>query len=411
MKKQLWLYGLLFMHLCAWSQENQPAEELYSRARAEAFDHKAYKKAIELMVLANQKAPENVDYQIFLGRLYTWDQQTEKARTILKTTFGDNPTYDDAALAYGSLVFWDKKPSKALEIVDKGLETNVDSESLWVLKAKILMELKENQRASATLTDALKHHPKSTVVRSLLQNMGTGTYRNEVGVDYSFVHFKEQFNEPWHIASLNYQHQTNIGPLIGRLSYGNRFGMGSSQFELDFYPRLSNTFYAYMNAGISNDKGVFPEYRAGFSLYANLPAAFELDAGLRYLQFTDDSWIYTFGLGKYYKNYWFNARAYITPSDNGVADSYALEARYYFGGPDDHVLLRAGTGFSPDNSANNVLYESTSRLRSNNITAGFRKLLGKSNVVYSELTYGRIEFTSDSKDDQYTIKVGYIKRF
>ncbi|WP_318345715.1 YaiO family outer membrane beta-barrel protein [Flagellimonas baculiformis] len=411
MKKQLWLCGLLFMNLCVWSQENEPAEELYARARTEAFEHKAYKEAIELMTLATQKAPENVDYHIFLGRLCTWDKQTEKARNILKATFEKNPTYDDAALAYGSLEFWDKKPLKAFEIVDKGLETNVDSENLWVLKAKILMALKEYQKASETLSNALEHHPTSTAVRSLLQNMGTGVYRNEMGVDYSFVHFKEQFNEPWHIASLHYQRQTNIGPVIGRFSYGNRFGMGSSQFELDFYPRLSSTFYAYVNAGLSNDKGVFPEYRGGLSLFANLPAAFELDAGLRYLQFTDDTWIYTFGLGKYYKNYWFNARAYITPSDSGVADSYALEARYYFGGTDDYVLIRAGTGFSPDNSTNNVLYESVSRLRSNNITAGFRKLFGKSHVVYAELTYGRIEFTTDSFDDQYTVKVGYIKRF
>ncbi|NDV44818.1 hypothetical protein [Flagellimonas sediminis] len=56
------------------------------------------------------------------------------------------------------------------------------------------------------------------------------------------------------------------------------------------------------------------------------------------------------------------------------------------------------------------MYENATKLRSDNFTLGFRKLLGDSHVIYAELTYGRVEFQTDTFDDQYSIKLGYIKR-
>lgn len=409
--RQFCVFGFLFLSLTLWSQENIPVTDLYETAREAAFEDKDYDKAIGLMEEATQRTPENVDYAIFLGRLYTWDKQPAKARNILRTTFETNTAYEDAAMAYGSLEFWNNNSEKALEIVNQGLLSHADSESLLVLKAKILIELKRSQEAAKTLNTALKHHPKSTTVRALLQNMGTGENRNEIGVSYDFIQFRERFDEPWHLVSLHYGKQTAIGPIFGRFNYGNRFATGSAQFELDFYPRISNTFYAYLNGGISNDKGIFPEYRAGASLYANLPAAFEVDAGFRMLRFNDASWTYTFGLGKYYKNYWFNIRTYLNTIEAEVADSYALQVRYYFGGADDYFSLRVGTGFSPDNASNNILFNNNTRLRSNNVSLGYRTMLGQTHVVFAEASYDRIEFATDNFDDQYSFKIGYIKKF
>ncbi|WP_222983381.1 YaiO family outer membrane beta-barrel protein [Flagellimonas meishanensis] len=411
MTKYLWMFGLLLCIGTAWSQENITADEMFMRARKEAFEKKNYPEAIALMTIATQKVPENIDFRIFLGRLYTWDGQMDKAKNILEAVFEENKNYEDAALAYASLEYWDKNPETALEIVNKGLEHNEDSESLLVLKAKILMTLKNYREASGTLDKTLEYHPKSTTACSLFRSIGTGSVRNEAGVSYSFVHFKERFDQPWHLASLHYGRWSGLGPIFGRFNYGNRFGTGTTQFEVDFYPRISNTFYAYLNGGVSSDKGIFPEYRAGLSLYANLPAAFEADAGFRLLKFTDATWVYAFGLGKYYKNYWFNFRSYLSMLDDGVADAHAFTTRYYFGGADDYFSVSVGAGFSPDNSTNNILLGNSTRLRSNNITAGFRKLLGDTHVIYSEIAYDRIEFAADSRDDQYSLRVGYIKRF
>lgn len=406
-----WLCGCLLLISNVWAQDDESVDRKYAEARKEAFEHKNYETAIGLMVEATQMAPENADYAIFLGRLYTWNKEEGKAREILNGAFEKHRDYEDAAIAYASLEFWNENPDKALKIVNNGLEYHKDSQDLWVLKVKILMDLKENQEATRALNTALEYHPKSTVVRSLLQNMGTGESRNEMGISYNFVYFKERFDQPWHLTSLHYGRQTGLGSIFGRFNYGNRFGIGSTQFEMDFYPKISSTFYAYVNGGISNDKGIFPKYRTGFSLYANLPAAFEADAGFRMLKFTDETWIYTFGLGKYHKNYWFNFRTYLNTLESGIADSYAFTVRYYFVGASDYLNARIGTGFSPDNTSNNVLLDGNTRLRSNNISVGFRKLLGRTNILYSEIEFNRIEFISDTYDNQYSIKIGCVKRF
>ena len=126
--------------------------------------------------------------------------------------------------------------------------------------------------------------------------------------------------------------------------------------EADAYPRINKTFYTYVNFGYSGNVGVFPNFRAGFSLYANLPKSFEAEAGVRYLYFTSTTIIYTFAIGKYYKNFLFTARTYQTPSDFGFSQSYSLSGRYFLKGADDYIGLSMGSGISPDETNQVVLY-------------------------------------------------------
>ena len=164
-------------------------------------------------------------------------------------------------------------------------------------------------------------------------------------------YFDKQFADPWHLVSLDYSRLTKMGSIIGRINYANRFGKNGVQYEVDAYPHISKTFYAYANVGYSDNVGVFPHWRAGFSLYANLPKSFELELGSRFLYFSGPTNILTGYLGKYYKNYLLGVKAYITPVDNSVSQSYSALARYYFGGADDFVGLTIGTGISPDERA------------------------------------------------------------
>ena len=227
------------------------------------------------------------------------------------------------------------------------------------------------------------------------------------------VYFDEQFDDPWHLASIDYSRQTKIGSIVARVNYANRFNNNALQFEVDAYPSISETFYAYVNAGFSDDAGIFPEYRAGFSLYANLPWALEAEAGFRLLGFDDQTWIYTASIGKYYKSFWFNFRTFLTPSNSSVSQSYSFMTRYYLGGADDFLSLRVGTGLSPDNQTNNILYNNGNqyRLKSDNIAIGYRKTLWSTNVLFIETGIQNQEYRQGEKGNQFTIGVGYLKRF
>ncbi|HEY0899906.1 MAG: YaiO family outer membrane beta-barrel protein [Daejeonella sp.] len=396
------------------AQESQyDSDQLFKMGRDEAFENKNYPRAISLAKQALVKSPDYTDIRVFLGRLYTWSDQPDSARAEFRKIIQSKPDFEDAYLAYGSLEYWNKRPDTALVLTNKGLSINPRSEDLLLLKSRILKDLNQFAESNETLNELLAINPKNTVARSLsVQDGGFGGL-NKIGVSYDFLNFDKQFDKPWHLASLDYGRQTTIGSITGRLNYANRFDTDATQFELDFYPRISKTFYAYLSGAVSSNSGVFPRYRTGFSLYANLPAAFEAEAGFRMLDFGDETWIYTASLGKYYKNYWFNLRTYLTPSNSSVSQSVAFNVRYYLGGADDYLSFGVGSGLSPDNQRNILLYNNGNpyKLKSSNINVGIRKSFNTSNVIGFKASYENQEYLKDTRGNQLGLGISFMKRF
>ncbi|APG59120.1 YaiO family outer membrane beta-barrel protein [Christiangramia salexigens] len=402
---------LLFNNVQA--QDERTTDELFKEVRSAAFDEDNYPKAISLTKQALIKSPDYADLNIFLGRLYTWTDKVDSARVVFKEVLLKNPGHEDGSLASANLEYWNDQSEKALGIVDKGLEFHEKSKPLLLLKAKLLKDLKRYPEASTTLNKLLKIDPKFTEARSLSQSIKNVSSKNELGVYYEFVKFDKRFDDPWHLASVDYSRSTKIGSIIGRLNYANRFNSNGTQLVIDAYPSISDTFYAYVSGGISSSGSIFPDYRAGFSLYANLPAAFEGEVGFRMLSFDDETWIYTASVGKYISNFWFNARTYLTPSNDDLSHSYSLNVRYYLGGADDFFSLSLGTGISPDNDTNNILFNDgdTYRLRSNNISLGYRVSINSTNVFLINAGLEDQEFKQGTRGNQYSIEVGYFKKF
>jgi YaiO family outer membrane protein len=403
------LFILLF---CTVAVKAQSADDLFAQARKAAFDESNYPKAIALSKTALQGSPDYADIRVFLGRLYTWSKKPDSARLAFNEVISKQPTYEDAYVGLGNLEYWNDNSEKALNVVNNGLKNVPASEPLKLLKAKLLNDLKRWQEADEVVSEVLKNNPTLTEARSLASRIKENSAKNKVSLSYDYIYFDKQFDDPWHLVSVDYGRQTKYGSIIGRVNYANRFNTNGYQFELDMYPRISNTFYAYVSGGVSNTVGVFPKYRAGFSLYANLPLSFEAEAGFRFLHFSDNTWIYTASVSKYYKSFWFNFRTYLTPSNNAVSQSYSLTTRYYFGGVDDYFSLALGTGLSPDDNQNNVLLNSTTyRLKSNNISLGYRKSIKTFNVLMLKVGYDNQEYLKDIKGNQLDFGIGYLRRF
>ena len=408
------ILAVFLVSFAAVAQEQEyTTDELYTQARNAAFEEDDYPKAIALLKAALKKSPDYLEVRVFLGRIYTYSDSLPQARMAFEEVLAKEKGHEEASFAYGNLEFWNDNSEAALKVVNKGLDYHPESENLGLLKAKVLRDLEAYEEATATLQGLLEQNPKLDQARSLLSSINSATAKNAVGVNYEFVYFDERFDDPWHLAALDYTRQTKLGSVAARVNFANRFRTDALQFEMDAYPRISDVFYTYVNLGISSDSGIFPQYRAGFSLFSNLPASFEADAGFRYLAFDDDTFVYTLGLGKYYKNYWFNFRTYLTPSDSALSQSYALTVRYYFGGADDFIGARIGTGISPDDNANSALFNGATitRLRSNNLTLFYRKLLGATHVLTAQAGLEDQEYAADSSGLQFSVSVGFIKRF
>jgi YaiO family outer membrane protein len=414
LKKQL-LFNLLFVGLIfsppIIAQDTLTSDELFIQARSAAFDQKNYNLAIELSRKALSKSPGYADIRIFLGRVYTWSGQLDSARSSFEEVLRREPGNEDASSAYADLEYWNDNPAKALSICENGLSFRPHSKELLLRKAKSLIELKQFKEADTVVNLLLKEDPKNAAARSVSQNIKDRVSKNKIGISYDFINFDKQFANPWHLVSLSYTRRTAIGSVIGRFSYANRFTTGAVQFEADVYPRISKTFYSYINAGISNKTGVFPQYRSGFSLYANLPKSFEAEAGFRYLYFSDATWIYTGSVGKYFKNYWFNFRTYLTPGNSNISQSYFFTTRYYFGGAEDYLSFDLRTGISPDDRSNNIQLGNVYKLKSKGISAGYNKAFKSLHIISISGSWIYQEYLQNTFGNQFNIGVSYQQRF
>jgi YaiO family outer membrane protein len=261
----------------------------------------------------------------------------------------------------------------------------------------------------------LKADRNNGEVRALADRIKDASAKNKIGLSYDYVYFDKQFSDPWHLANFSYTRTTNIGSVTANINYANRFRENGLQYELEAYPHISQTFYAYADIGYSDKVGVFPQWRGGFSLYANLPKSFEGELGFRYLKFTGDpTWIYTAYLGKYYKSWLFGVRTYLTPNIfvPGVSGSYSASARYYFGGADDVIGISAGYGISPDDRQNTVLYaDSGYQFKSYKIGVDFKKKIFRLNILSAGFGWFNQEYLPHTQGNQYQFSIGWLHRF
>lgn len=409
------LYTCVFvcsvLPLMVHGQDALSSDGLLHMARTSAFHDHDYPRAIELCKKALEKSPEYADIRIFLGRIYTWRHFPDSARQEFHYVLGRNPGNEDASSGITDLEFWNDHSELALAYCEKGLFYHPGSRSLLLKKAKILNDLTRYKEAAAITDTLLQRDPLNAEVRVLALQTRSKAAKNQIGVYYDYVYFDREFNDPWHLLSMDYKRQTRLGSVIGRVNYANRFNSNGLQIEADAYPRISRIFYSYLNAGYSHDVGIFPKYRAGFSLYANLPLSFEAEGGFRYLYFSSNTWIYTMSAGKYYKNYWFNIRTYLTPGNSNLSQSYTFTTRYYYGGSDDYVAMGLGTGISPDDGSNNVQLNTNYNLISDKVFAVYNHAIKRLNVIFASVTLINQEYLPKTRGNQVDFGIGYQKRF
>jgi len=382
---------------------------LFEAARQNAFEKKDYDKATEYCHKALLKSPAYTDIRIFLGRIYTWRNMPDSARSSFQQAITDDPYALDAYIAYTNLEYWENNNDEALQICLKGLEISPESPTLLLHKAKILNQLHRYKESVETLRFLLKKDRKNESARSLLENISNFSSKNKISLSYDFEKFDKQFSDPWHLVSLAYSRQTNLGSIAGNINYANRFKKNGIQFELEAYPKINKLFYCYLSGGYSPNDGIFPQYRAGFSLYSNLPKSFEAELGFRYLYFESATWIYTAALGKYYKNWLFGGRIYLTPDTIGTSQSYSLSARYYLKGADDFLGLQIGTGVSPDDRKNNILV--SQNLTSYKINGMYKWSVKKQQTFSINIGWENRTYAPATNGNQFNVGAVYAKRF
>ncbi len=269
----------------------------------------------------------------------------DSARIVFKGIFAKDSSNYDAISAAIDLEYWTDNYQIALIYCNLGLEKHPKSEEFLLKKAKVLADLKNYDDAFSTIEKLLTLNRDNSDAIIFAERLKEEVRVNSITVNYEYDKFNKIF-DPWQLGSIAYSRRTPIGTAIIRANFANRFDTDGQQFEMDMYPRFADGLYSYLNFGYSN-ASIFPKTKYGFSLYYSLPLSLEADAGFRLLKYSSDTWIYTAALGKYYSNFWFSFRTYITPSVESASHSYSLIIRYYLSGADDYIAVSGGTGITP----------------------------------------------------------------
>ncbi len=297
--------------------------------------------------------PEYHDVRVYLGRLLLWSRDYDAARAELNKVLDRVPDHADALHAAVDAEMWSGHPEEALRVCERALGFFPQDRDFRFKKARTLADLRRYPESAETLRNLLAADPDDEDARGLLRFLQSAAQILSFGQTYRLEALDREGRDlrPWHFFSLEAAAHPGRSALIGRVNYADRdYGAGGltgTQIELDAWPVFNDRFYAYLNAGFSSDI-IFPRTRLGGEIYANLPGAFELSAGLRYMDFRETRvYLYTGTVGKYHGNYWFSFRPWISSDDQGSIFSGLLWMRRYFRTQHEYIGVLAGFGATP----------------------------------------------------------------
>ncbi|HXI00915.1 MAG TPA: YaiO family outer membrane beta-barrel protein [Sphingobacteriaceae bacterium] len=233
---------------------------------------------------------------------------------------------------------------------------------------------------------------------------------NNIGAGYSFVYFDKRFSDPWHLSYVTYGTKTRYGSVNFTLNYSNRFKSNATEFELESYPRIINGLYAYLGGGTQLSGSLYPKYRIGLSLYKSLPNGFEIEGGIRHLQFGTTTNVFVAGLLKYVGNNYLNLKSYLTPSVGKLSKSFNLTLRSFLSDDrNDYIGGSIGTGLSPDERAIGIFEPNL--LQSLRGSLDYSRNVTRQTTLAISLNYANEEYRADTFGNQYTINGSISRRF
>ena len=301
--------------------------------------------------------PNNNEARYLLARTYSWEGNYDKARGHFNKITSSVRDKHEVWISAVKNELYAKRNATALGLANKALYYFPKDKELQRLRSLALQSIETQEYVPYTeeesREEAVGKVTKASANSALKENSTKKqdekkVLRNGFGVTNAFTVF-DKIYDPTIYSTLEYRRVTKIGSLIPRINYSNRLKTNGIQYDIDFYPKFSKMFYAYLNYGYSNST-IYPNHKAGADLYANLPGAMEASAGLRFNSFsTRDIYSIASSIGHYRGNYYFSLRSFITPKPEGFATiSGNLLVRKYRRDGENFMGISMGMGYAPE---------------------------------------------------------------
>ena len=315
------------------------ADDEVAKARALAFQgpqHRA--EAIALLETRLATHPDDTDALTLYGTILSWEGRYADAHKALQKVLDENPTHADALPAMINLDLWSDHPQEAEDLAKRGLDKNPGDINLLMLLARAQRNENHEKDAAHTLDTLLAVEPSNQDALQMRRRMVYEARKFEASYSVSSDVFSDVF-DPQYEQTVAFRGPTQIGSYIASFSHADRFGENSNELGIEFFPHIRKGTYADLTLGGSPDSVLYPQVYVGGEIYQSVGHGFEASAGYHRLQFGDDINIFTGSLYKYYGNWLFSGRLYLTPSDIDVSKTGVFAARRLFGEEGVHDFL------------------------------------------------------------------------
>jgi YaiO family outer membrane protein len=311
------------------------------KARDLAYSGKAHRaEALALLKEHLQRVPDDTAARVLYGTVLSWEGQYDEARKQLEMVLAKNPTHGDALPALINVEIWSDHPARAEQLASEGLKAHPGNITYLLDEAHALRNLGRDREAAKVYKQALAVEPNNLDLQQSVWSFKkyAGEY-TEFKIDHTYEFFNQIFGGQ-HETTVSMRTPTRAGSVTLREDRADRFGESSYQTEADFWPGFRPGTYGYLNLGYSNDALLYPRWRVGAELFQDTHG-YEFSGGYRYMHFSSDVNIYTFSLGRYYGNWFFSGRTFLTPGDVGLSNTEVFTARRYFGNEGLHDYAEA----------------------------------------------------------------------
>ncbi len=341
-RRQTLVGAVLVMVVCAAAQLGAGQSDVVTRARALAIAGQRG-EAIELLQNSLAISPRNSDARVLLGTVLSWEGRYDEARRELEAVLTESPTHGDALPAMINVELWSNHSGRAEELASRALRNRPNDTGMLLARARALSALKRETEARDTLDRLLVIDPRNEQALQMRRSLRASLRLWQVRVGSLYEAFSDH-RVAWREWQVSVGRTTPIGSILLRGSRAERFGLKDDQVELEMYPRLRPGTYAYVAGAYAPNALLYPEYRYAADLYQSLGAGFEGSMGFRRLGFGRGVNIYAGSLSKYYGQWLFTGRAFVTPDSAGTSRSCHGSFRRYFGDAGTYVGLRYGRG-------------------------------------------------------------------
>lgn len=317
---------------------------------------KRYVEIIQRAVPYLKMHPDDGDVRYILGQTYVQMKQYDLAYEQFYCGLAKTPKYTEMRVALINLDIQLKQFDLAQEAVSDGLALQPNNYNLLSSQGTVLFEQGRFPPAAIFAHQSLAVKPMNKAALFLKKNLDQISNRYMIGRETIGLLgqglYVSDVHQIWQYGTVYYQHDTDYGPILGKMNYSERFGFKGYQGEIEAFPILTKDLYFDIDLGYANQPIIFPNYMIGLETYFSIPKFLELSCGGKYNKITSTK-AYTYYTGsarKQIKNdvFFFRPIYYTTqPGDPSLL--YTGYYRHYFQGDTDfYINVFLVEGNSPD---------------------------------------------------------------